>query len=433
MDKPEQQVAKTGDRYIRGFGLMVIALTFGMFGSWAFLAPLDSAALAQGVVKVAGNRKTIQHLEGGIITDLYVRDGDRVKPGDALIQLDATQFRSELQVLKTQLVIYLANESRLRAERDDDESIRFSPALDDADLRVVDAKQAEIQQFNSRRAARLGEIDVFSQRIRQLEAQVDGLKGLMDSKQARIASYNDEIGDYQALQTQGYVDARRIRELRRLKEEIAGEVAEHRAGVAGVKVQIGEARLQILQSSKEFNKEVVNQLADIQAKVFDIQERVVAVEDQVRRTLIIAPVEGIVLGLAFHTIGGVVPPSSPVLDIVPETSELIVEAQVSPIDIDRVSVGMKSDIRFSSFKSAITPVLTGEVINLSADSLSVEGEAAYYRAQVAIKDPLDKLPANTRLVPGMPAEVLINTGAGTLFEYLMQPATDAIARSFIED
>lgn len=433
MDKPEQQVAKTGDRYIRGFGLMVIALTFGVFGSWAFLAPLDSAALAQGVVKVAGNRKTIQHLEGGIITDLYVRDGDRVKPSDALIQLDATQFRSELQVLKTQLVIYLANESRLRAERDDDESIRFSPALDDADLRVVDAKQAEIQQFNSRRAARLGEIDVFSQRIRQLEAQVDGLKGLIASKQARIASYNDEIGDYQALQTQGYVDARRIRELRRLKEEIAGEVAEHRAGVAGVKVQIGEARLQILQSSKEFNKEVVNQLADIQAKVFDIQERVVAVEDQVRRTLIIAPVEGIVLGLAFHTIGGVVPPSSPVLDIVPETSELIVEAQVSPIDIDRVSVGMKSDIRFSSFKSAITPVLTGEVINLSADSLSVEGEAAYYRAQVAIKDPLDKLPANTRLVPGMPAEVLINTGAGTLFEYLMQPATDAIARSFIED
>ncbi|MBN3560903.1 HlyD family type I secretion periplasmic adaptor subunit [Aliamphritea spongicola] len=432
MDKPEQQV-KTGDRYIRLFGLTVIVLTFGVFGSWAFLAPLDSAALAQGVVKVAGNRKTIQHLEGGIITDLYVRDGDRVKPGDPLIQLDATQFQSELQVLKTQLVIYLANESRLRAERDDTDSIRFSSELDDTDARVIDAKQAEVQQFESRRAARLGEIDVFSQRIRQLEAQVDGLKGLIASKQARIASYNDEIDDYRSLQSQGYVDARRIRELRRLKEEIAGEVAEHQAGVAGVKVQIGEARLQILQSSKEFNKEVVNQLADIQAKIFDIRERVVAVEDQVRRTLMIAPVEGIVLGLAFHTIGGVVPPSSPVLDIVPETSELIVEAQVSPIDIDRVSVGMKSDIRFSSFKSTITPVLTGEVINVSADSLSVEGEAAYYRAQVAIKDSLEKLPANTRLVPGMPAEVLINTGSGTLFDYLMQPATDAIARSFIED
>lgn len=417
----------------RIIGMIIVLVVFVGFGGWAATAPIDSAALAPGVVTVAGNRKTIQHLEGGIINQFHVKDGDSVKVGDPLLLLDDTQPRAELQILKGQLFVWLAQEARFVAERDDKPEILFSDALLVDDPRAKEARDLEVEQFKVRRVSRDGEIEVLQQRVEQLNSQVDGLKALVNSKKTLIKSYDEEIEDNVALLSQGFVDKQRLRDLQRLKESLIGEVSEHSASIAGVTVQIGETKLQILQLRKEFNTEVVNQLAEAQGKLFDVRERIAAVEDRVRRAKVTAPVAGVVMGLGFHTLGGVVAPGSPILDIVPEDSKLLIEARVSPIDIDRVTTGMLSDVRLSAFKSALTPVIEGEVITVSADRLVAEDGAPYYLARVALKQSsLDALDGML-LVPGMPAEVLINTGSRTLLEYLVQPATDAFARSMIED
>jgi epimerase transport system membrane fusion protein len=219
-----------------------------------------------------------------------------------------------------------------------------------------------------------------------------------------------------------------------MRERLVGEKAEHQANIAGVTVQIGEAKLQVLQLQKERRSEVVAQLTETLAKLQDVKERATAVSDRVDRSLIVAPVDGIVLGLGYHTVGGVVAPGNRILDIVPEGAGLLVEAQVSPADIDRVSVGMIADIRFSTFNSS-TPVMEGKVIALSAGSLNREDGSSYYLAKVELTDSGQDILDEKKLilVPGMPAEVLINTGARTLLEYLVQPATNAIARSMIEE
>ncbi|MCO4757760.1 MAG: HlyD family type I secretion periplasmic adaptor subunit [Oceanospirillaceae bacterium] len=425
--------AETDDMPTRIIGMIIVLVVFVGFGGWAATAPIDSAALAPGVVTVAGNRKTIQHLEGGIINQFHVKDGDSVKVGDPLLLLDDTQPRAELQILKGQLFVWLAQEARFVAERDDKPEVLFSDALLVDDPRAKEARDLEVEQFKVRRVSRDGEIEVLQQRVEQLHSQVDGLKALINSKRTLIKSYDEEIEDNVALLSQGFVDKQRLRDLQRLKESLIGEVSEHSASIAGVTVQIGETKLQILQLRKEFNTEVVNQLAEAQGKLFDVRERIAAVEDRVRRAKVTAPVAGVVMGLGFHTLGGVVAPGNPILDIVPEDSTLLVEARVSPIDIDRVTTGMLSDIRLSAFKSALTPVIEGEVITVSADRLVAEDGAPYYLARVALKQSsLDALDGML-LVPGMPAEVLINTGSRTLLEYLVQPATDAFARSMIED
>jgi len=435
----EQQAVepvKTDDTPIRWIGFIILALVFGGFGSWAALAPLDSAALAPGVVTVKNYRKTVQHLEGGIVKEIHVRDGVEVREGDLLLVLDDTQARAELEILRGQRFAAVAAESRLKAERDDRKTINFPELMGSSDQRAREAVLSEEQQFAARRLARDGEIDVLEQRIGQLDAQVRGLKALIDSKEQLLHSYEEEISDNQALLSEGYVDKQRLRDVQRQKASLKGEVAEHNASIAGINVQIGETRLQILQLKKDFRAQVVEQLSEVQTRVFDLEERVTAIQDRVERSAIYAPVAGMVLGMSLHTVGGVVSPGTPILDIVPESDELIIEAEVSPNDIDRVNNGLTADIRFSAFKSATTPVIEGEVVNISADRLVNEQTGMpYYLARVEVTAIGKEKLANGELtlLPGMPAEVLINTGARTLLEYLVAPATNAFARSMIED
>jgi epimerase transport system membrane fusion protein len=425
---------ETSDRKPLRIGLIILLVTFGIFGLWALLAPLDSAALAPGVVTVKGNRKTVQHLEGGIVADILVADGETVKAGDPLVILDATQARAELGVLRGQYYSSRALESRLLAERDDLEAVAFAQDLDVEDSRAEEAKLNEVQIFNARRNARLGETEVLEQRIDQLQSQIKGLKALIASKRELRASFSEEIKDLDALLAEGFVDKVRLREMERSLSRTEGEIADHQSSIAQAEMKIGETRLEILQLNKKFKTEVVDQLAEAQAKVFDLSERITAIQDKVERTVIRAPVEGIVLGLSTHTIGGVVQSGKPLLDIVPENQELVVDARVSPADIDRVAVGTEAKIRFSAFKNATTPQVQGRVVKISADRLVDEqsGEP-YYQAKVEVTEEGLKSLEGLTLVPGMPAEVLIKTGERTLFQYLVQPATNAFARSLIEE
>ncbi|GAB3269718.1 HlyD family type I secretion periplasmic adaptor subunit [Parahaliea aestuarii] len=425
----------TSDTRYRRIGAVILFLVFVVFGGWAAFAPLDSAALAPGVVTVKNYRKTLQHLEGGIVDDILVREGDAVKAGDALIVLDATQYRAESEVLRGQYIALRALESRLLAERDGLAEVVYAPdflALEDPRVAAAMASQDEI--FNARMSANAGERQVLEQRVEQLQSQIAGVEAVRDSNARLLASYESEMKDLQSLQERGFTGKQRLTEVQRAYASLVGENAEALSEIAANRIRIGETQLQIIQLERYQRSEVVDELEGIQSKLFDVNERLRAVEDKVARAVIRAPVSGVVLGMTVHTVGGVVRPGTPLMDIVPEQQQLMVDAQISPMDIDRVQTGVRARIRFSAFKSATTPIAEGNVVSISADRLvNTSSGEPYYLAQVEVDPDSMARMAGLRLVPGMPAEVLINTGSRTLLQYLMQPASNVMARSFIED
>lgn len=422
------------DRPIRRVGYVMLLVTFGLFGGWAALAPLDSSALAPGVVMVKSYRKTVQHLEGGIVRELRVHDGDLVKSGDVLLVLDNTQARSDMETTRSQLIAALHLQARLEAERDALPEPVAVPTLDLADPRVQEARDSEARIFQTRRTSLLGEIGLQETTIGQIEEQVRGFKAIIASKQMLAASYQDEIVDLRALLAEGYVDKQRLREQERSLARLQTEIAESQSEIAQARVHVDEAKLKILQLKKAFASEVAGLLGDARTKVYELRERLATLQDRDQRTDILAPESGMVMGMTVHTLGAVVSPGTALLDIVPANEELIVEAQVSPMDIDRITLGKLADIRFSAFKSSTTPVIEGRLVQISADRLiNKDTGAAYYLARVALTDKGRQTLGNLTLVPGMPVEVLVNTGARTLLQYLIQPASNVFARSLIED
>lgn len=422
------------DRSTRLIGLFIVLITFGGFGSWAVFAPLDSAASAPGVVTVQSYRKTVQHLEGGIVKELLVHDGDVVEAGAPLIILDDTQWRAEFEMIKGQLVAAQATEARLQAERDDQAKINFSKLLETNTPRAAEARDTESSLFKARRISYLGEISVLEKRIGQLNEQIKGLEAVIRSKGALDKSYAGEIKELNELLAEGFVDKQRLLDQERRQNMLKSEVADQRSEIIRTQLQINETQLQILQRKKDFHADVVTKLVDVQTKTFDLQERLTAVKDRIARAVVRAPDSGMVIGMSLHTVGGVVSPATPILDIVPSLSELVVEAQVSPMDIDRVSVGKTANLRFSVFKSSTTPEIEGIVTQLSADRLTdKQSGMPYYLARINLTEEGQRQLGDLKLLPGMPAEVLINTGKRTMLQYLIQPASDIFAKSLIED
>lgn len=431
----ESTKAETSHEKPKRIGLIVVLLTFGIGGLWSITAPLTSAALAPGTVVVKGSRKTVQHLEGGIVKELPVNDGDRVKKGDLLLRLDDTQIRAQLEITMGQYYAVKAREARLLAERDGSSSISYPEVITQGnDPRAQDATQSQNQVFIAQRNALLGEISVLNQRIEQLHSQARGLGGLKVGKEKLVASYAAEVEDFSQLLEEGFADKNRLRDLERNLARMEGEVAELIANIASVEMQVGETRLQILQLQKEFHTDVVDQLGASQEEMYDLEERIRAAGDKVERADILAPTDGVVLGLAVHTIGGVVRAGESILSVVPQSTELLIEAQISPVDIDRVHKGQAANIRFSAFNSQTTPVIEGRLIDLSADAISSDEQSPpFYKAKVEVTAEGMSMLEGLTLVPGMPAEVLINTGSRTMFQYLTQPIRNAFARSLIED
>lgn len=422
------------DRWLKILGGGVVFLVFGVFGSWAALAPLDSAASAVGVITVQTYRKTVQHLEGGIVKDLLVRDGDEVKAGDPLIILGDTQLRAEFEMVKSQLIASLAVEARLLAERDGKASVDFSRMLEQSTPRAIEAKDSENQVFRARRISHLGEISVLEKRVSQFKEQIRGLETMIRTKGGLDKSYSNEIRELKELLAEGFVDKQRMLDQERKRETLYTEIAEHRTEIIKTGLQISETELQILQLKKDFNSEVVTQLAEVQTKNFDLKERMDALQDRIQRVVIRAPDSGMVLGMSVHTIGGVVSAATPLLDIVPSFSDLVIEAKISPNDIDRVTIGRPAHIRLTNYNAAIVPVIDGVVSRISADRLLDEtnDNLPYFLARINLTEDSIRRVAVLKLVPGMPTEVLINTGERTLLQYLMQPASNAFAKSLIE-
>ncbi|MBD8124345.1 MULTISPECIES: HlyD family type I secretion periplasmic adaptor subunit [Pseudomonas] len=424
----------TSDRGIRRVGMTIVLVTFGLFGTWAAFAPLGNAVYGNGIVTVQSYRKTVQHLEGGIVKELLARDGDTVHKGDPLIVLDDGQLSSEYESTRNQLITARAKEARLRAERDDLPAI---PALKIDGVESERAREAingEAQVFRSRHDARLGEISVQKERIGQLKQQIIGLNDMIGTKVNLEKSYTREITELKDLLRQGFVDNQRLLEQERKLDMLKSEVADHQSTITKTRLQINETEMQIVQTNQKFSSDVAKDLSDVQAQVFDLQEKASALKDRLSRIVIRAPEDGMVLDMKVHTIGGVVSAGTPLLDIVPESSDLVVEAHVSTNDIDRITLGKLTDIRFSAFNSATTPVIQGEVTRISADRLTDEKTGdGYYLVRVKVTDEGLKRLGDRKLQPGMPAEVLINAGERTMLEYLLKPARNMFAKSMIEE
>ncbi|MEI7867816.1 MAG: HlyD family type I secretion periplasmic adaptor subunit [Candidatus Methylumidiphilus sp.] len=437
---PVTRHASGDDRPIRRLGLLFVALAFGVFGGWAALAPLDSAALAPGTIMVEGYRKTVQHLEGGIIKTIQVRDGESVVKDQVLVTLDDTQPRAQLEVLRGQYFILSSQEARLIAQRDDLAKAQYPADLleHQNDPRVREAIHLQNQTFTARRQAQEGEISVYRRQIEQLRAKATGLRAQKQSQDRLVNSYRGELEDFQNLLDEGFTEKQKVRDLERNLAQSEGQQGELLSNIAATELEISETELKILQLKKELQREVAKEMSEVESNLSEVREKIQSLESTVGRTVVKAPDSGMVLGLVVHTLGAVIPPGGRILDIVPQNQNLIIEAQVSPIDIDRVKIGQTAEVRFSAFKTRETPKMEGKLIGLSADKLVDETKPekpSYYLARVEVTPGglRDLAKQHLELVPGMPAEVLINTGARTLLQYLSRPLTDTFARSFIED
>ncbi|PCJ27751.1 MAG: hemolysin secretion protein D [SAR86 cluster bacterium] len=427
----EIQTSMDGPRRV---GLVLLFLIFGVFGIWATIAPLDSNAHATGTVTVKSYKKIVQHLEGGIISEISVKNGDFVSEGQALLTLDNTQPLAQLEIANATFAALATLEARLTAERDNLDAIAYSPELLNSEFDTAIEISAQNQIFQARKTAQKGSVDVLEQRIEQLQSIVLGQKALKISKERLAGSYLEELEDVKALLADGFSDITHLRNAERSHESLRGEAAELTASIASTEIQIGETRLQILQQKNEFRNDVIGQLADTQTRLKDSRERVNALKDVVARTVIRAPVDGVVNGMQFHTVSGVIAPATTIAEIVPQFEDLIIEAKVSPLDIDRVFEGQKAMIRFSTFSSKTVPTLFGSVLSLSADAFIDEFTGmSYYLARIEVSPQGMEDLGNLSLVPGMPAEVFINSGSRTFLQYIYKPLSNSLARSMNED
>lgn len=428
-----------GERRLRWLGFVVIAAVFGGLGSWGALAPLNSAAVGTGVIAVENYRKTVQHLEGGIVKTIAVRDGDVVQKDQTLLTLDDTQPRAQLEVLRGQSLMNQAKEARLVAERDRRALVSYPSALaaTRADARARDAMRIQDQTFFARRTAMQGEGSLYERQINQLQAKLQGLAAQRTSRDHLADSYQRELVDYRTLLEEGYADRLRVRELERSVVQTEGQRGALVSEQAATDQQISETRIKLLQIQNEFQREVARELSQVQTELFDQQAKLQALEDAVARTIIRAPEAGTVLDLSVHTIGAVLRPGGKLLDLVPQNEKLLVQAQLSPRDIDQVRVGQLAEVRFSAFKQRETARIDGKLVALSADRLIDEtsgGKVPYYLARVEITPQGLKELARGKLalLPGMPVEVLVQTGERTALSYLLAPLRDSLARGFTE-
>ena len=417
-----------------GFG--VIALFFGGFLGWAALAPLGSAAIAPGVVSVETNRKTIQHLEGGIIGAIKVKDGDNVKAGQVLVALDETQPRALLELVRVRQLASIALKARLVAERNDAKRISFPDQLRARrkETKVAEIIDGQINIFNARRKAYIGQVAILNQQIKQLAEEIKGTQGQIESVKRQITLVTDEIKDVSGLVEKGLAPRPRLRALQRDAAEIEGSLSLNRSRIAQIRQAIAETRLKINELTTAKINEVSQELRDVQSELVGLEERERAVKDILNRMVIRAPLEGTVVNLQVHTLGGVIAPGAPLLDIVPSEDRLIVDSRVSPSDIDIVQVGLLAQVRFTAFSQRQTQPVDGTVTAISADRLT-DGRTGeiFYLARIEIKDDLAEKLGDNKLYPGMQAEVMIVTGERTALEYFLKPITASFNRAFRED
>jgi HlyD family secretion protein len=425
---------RTLRNHLIGGTVIALVLTVGI-GGWAATTELSGAITASGSVVVDSNVKKVQHLSGGVVGELLVREGDRVRIGDTLVRLDETVLRAGLAIVTKGLDEMRARKARLASERDGVERIVVPPELIVAppSPELASALDSERKLFDLRRAAREGQRSQLRQRIAQLDDEVRGYAALQQAKAEEIELIQRELTGVRILWQKNLIQITRLTVLEREAARLRGELAQSMAASAQVRGKISEIELQIIQINQDLSSEVAKELREIDGKIGEFIERKVTAEDQLKRVDIRAPQNGIVHQLNVHTIGGVVSPADPVMLIVPEADLLTVEAKVSPQDIDQLYVGQPASLRFTAFNQRTTPEIQGAISRISADVTSDQRTGQnFYTARVSIAaEELARL-GNVKLLPGMPAEIFAKTYDRSVLSYFTKPLSDQIVRAFRE-
>lgn len=414
-------------------GWLILAIFFGGFGAWAATAPLNGAVVAEAVVKVEGNRKAVQHLQGGIVKEVKIKEGDHVKAGDVLIVLDDVQARSDFDVFSQQQMVLRATEARLKGEIDRVGSLsvpaELSTRMDDPEVRTI--WTAQQQQFQSRRAAIEGQRQVLREKINQLQEQIVGNEKEVASFKQQIESVRKELTDITPLVEKGLITQPRRLQLERTAFGLEGQIAATTADIARARQAIAEQQQQIAQLDHERMTEVTKDLRDTQAALLEVTPRMTNARSSLTRMDIISPYSGQIVGLNVFAKGAVIKPGENILDIVPDDDALTIEAKVAVEDISDVHPDSVAEVHLTAYKQRITPTVHGTVIQVSADRLTDQRTGVpYYTALVRINgEELKQLP-NVRLYPGMPARVMIPTVERTALDYLVGPFVQSFNTAF---
>ncbi len=416
-------------------GFAVIALFVGGLTAWSLLAPIESAVIAPGVINVDSSRKTVQHLEGGIIAAIAVREGDEVAAGQLLLQLQDTGQVGQRNQLRAQLDEALAGVARLRAARNRATDVEFPATLLDrsSDPAVARVLSGQRSIFTSRRRLHDEQVAVLSQRIAGFGDEIDGLDGQIAAGERQLGFIDEELAMLEKMYAKKLIDKPRLLALRRDRAEIEGSISEQRAAISRANQGILESRLRIAELEAIALKETEEELRLLQAEAYELGQQLATAEDILLRTRIRSPIDGTVVGLQVHTIGGVVAAGEPLLDVVPSGEELVVQASVDPRDIEQVHAGLPAHVELTAFNRRVRTPIEGVVRTVSADALNdpLTG-ASFYLARVELQpDSLQAQPV--ALQPGMAADVMIRTGARTPLEYLLEPITRSLGRALREE
>lgn len=415
-------------------GVVVVGLVL-----WSVLAPINSAVIAPGNITVETNRKKIQHLEGGVIKSIRVREGDAVRRGDLLIEMDETVPKANSALLTEQLAERLAQLARLLAEREGLAAIPEDSrayALAPADLDYARNLEGQKRLLAAREETKRTQIALLQEQIVQSGTRIDGANTQIRSLRAQAKLIADELDGVKRLHAEGFAPLTRVRELEREKEAISGRQGQLVAAVAESQSVISGAKLEIERLKQQSREDAISEAQEVEVEIAGLVERRIAALEALRRTRVTAPEDGVVLGLAVHTVGGVISPGDDIMEIVPQGEGLLITAKIAPRDVDKVQAGQEAVLRFTAFNARVTPETTGKVRQVSADNIAdrVTGEP-YFLVLIDLpeKDALEKVLAGQTLVPGMPVESFIKTGAQPAISYLLKPLTDALSRSMREE
>lgn len=427
---------KTGTRKIALLGYLAVAVFIGGFGIWAATVPLAGAAIVSGIVAAAGNNQIVQHLEGGILQEVHVHEGERVTAGEPLFTMDPTRAQSSLNALTKQWIGLRARKERLEAQRDGKAALEF-----DSELVALAEKhgldhvlEEQRDEFAARLARYNSEIVILKQRV---GAGTEGISGYDSQKKAleeQLAVVSEETRRKETLLDQGLVNRSEYTALLRAQAELVGQIGSIASQIEQTKSQIVEAREQLVRQETQRVEQSLSDLSDVSAKMGNLEEQMNAAQDVLDRTEVRAPSDGVVIRIFQNTPGSVIQPAGELAQLLPTNSELIVEGRIRPTDIDIVRPGQKAELRFVALNSRSTPQVSGTVSYISPDRLvdAASGQS-YYVARLRITDDLPPEINREQIYPGMPVEAMISTGDRTFLEYLAKPLTDSFTRAFRED
>ncbi len=418
------------------WGKWLVLAGFGGFLLWSCLAPLDAGVVATGTVKVTSNRKAVQHLTGGTVEAILVREGDRVKKGQEVVRLDALRAVAEQGAISAQYIVSKTVENRLEAERDDQPVISFDPDLLErfaGDRRLLSAMELQQRLLDARRAGLAGEISILEENLAASAVQLKGLQQVYGARASQIKFLNQELQGTRILAAEGYVPRNRLLELERNNAELSAGQAENLNNIARTRSQATEIKLRILQRQHDYLKEVESMLTDTAKENTTLTDRLRALDYEVTHTVIRSPIDGMVQSLSIATVGGIIQPGFKIMEIVPVNEPLQVDAMIPVQAIDKMIPGLPVDISFPAFNHAQTPNIPGRVKTISADRLlDEESKQPFYLAQVEVTPDGMGLLGSNHIRPGMPASVTIKTGERNLLSYLLKPMLERVDSSFKE-